>query len=113
MRRPYLSASSIVSLGPTLDVRDAVEALRARGHRVLLSEGGPTMAGSLTGAGLVDDLFLTLSPVLAGRAAGERFSLVEGVELLPDRRVEGQLLGVRRGRSHLFLRYGSTIRSPA
>ena len=61
-------------------------------------------------AGLVDELFLTLSPVLAGRGGGERLSLVEGVELLPDRRVDGRLLGIRRGGSHLFLRYGSAIR---
>lgn len=104
------SASAIVSLGPAADVRDAVAALRARGHEVILSEGGPTMAGSLAGAGLLDELFLTLSPVLAGRDSAERLSFVEGVELLPDRRVEGRLLGLRRARSHLFLRYGSTIR---
>lgn len=105
------ASSTVVSLGPSLDVRDAVGMLRARGHEVLLSEGGPTMAGSLVGADLVDELFLTLSPVLAGRDGGERLSLVAGVELLPGRRVEGRLLGVRRGGSHLFLRYGSTIRS--
>jgi riboflavin biosynthesis pyrimidine reductase len=101
------SASTVVSLGPTLHVRDAVAMLRARGHGVLLSEGGPTMAGSLAGADLLDELFLTLSPVLAGRDGGERLSLVEGVELLPGRRVEQRLLGVRRGGSHLFLRYGT------
>ena len=100
------AASSVVSLGPTLDVRDAVRALRARGHRQLLSEGGPHMLGSLAAAGLVDELFLTLSPVLAGRGDNERLSLVEGVELLPGRRVEAELLGLRRARAHLFLRYG-------
>jgi len=99
------SASTVVSLGPALQVRDAVAALRARGHDLLLSEGGPTMAGSLAGADLLDELFLTLSPLLAGRDGGERLSFVEGVELLPDRRVGGNLLGVRRGGSHLFLRY--------
>jgi riboflavin biosynthesis pyrimidine reductase len=104
------SASTVVSLGPTLRVRDAVAALRARGHGLLLSEGGPTMAGSLAGAELLDELFLTLSPLLAGRNGGERLSLVQGVELLPGRRVEAQLLGVRRGGSHLFLRYGMTQR---
>jgi riboflavin biosynthesis pyrimidine reductase len=107
LRRRVPSASTVVSLGPTLHVRDAVGALRARGHGVILSEGGPTMAGSLAGAHLLDELFLTLSPVLAGRGASERLSLVEGVELLPGRRIEGRLLGARRGGSHLFLRYGT------
>jgi riboflavin biosynthesis pyrimidine reductase len=101
------SASAVVSLGPSIDVRDAVAVLAARGHRLLLSEGGPTLAGSLADAGLIDELFLTLAPVLAGRNGGARLSLVEGVELLPGRRVEGRLLGIRRGGSHLFLRYGT------
>ena len=79
----------------------ALAELRARGYRRILSEGGPTLFGSLLDAGLLDDLFLTLSPVLAG--AG--LSLVEGVGLLPGRRVAGSLVGVRRDDSHLFLRY--------
>lgn len=102
------SASAVSSVGPELHVGDAVAALRARGHEVLLSEGGPTMAGSLAGAGLLDELFLTLSPVLAGRDGAVRLSLVEGVELLPERPDEGRLLGLRRERSHLFLRYALT-----
>ena len=67
--------------------------------------GGPTLFGSLLDAGLVDELFLTLSPVLAGRAEGDRLGLVERLELLPDRRVTGELASVRRHGSHLFLRY--------
>jgi hypothetical protein len=42
-----------------------------------------------------------VSPVLAGTG----LSLVEGVGLLPERRVAGSLIGVRRDDSHLFLRY--------
>jgi riboflavin biosynthesis pyrimidine reductase len=57
-------------------------------------------------AELVDELWLTLSPLLAGHALGTRLNLVEGVELLPDRRVAGRLRSVRANGSHLFLRYG-------
>ena len=40
--------------------------------------------GALVQAGRLDQLFLTLSPVLAGRRAGDgRLGLLEGVELLP------------------------------
>jgi riboflavin biosynthesis pyrimidine reductase len=100
-------ASSLVALGPAIDPARAVEALRARGHRLILSEGGPTLLGSLLEAGAVDELFLTVSPVLAGRPAGDgRLALVEGAELLPGCRVGGRLLGVRRDGEHLFLRYG-------
>lgn len=112
LRSRLPSASTVVSLGPSIDLHDALAVLRARGHRLLLSEGGPTLAGSLAGADLIDELFLTVAPVLAGRGGDRRLSLLEGVELLPGRRVERRLLGVRRGRSHLFLRYGAGRAGP-
>jgi riboflavin biosynthesis pyrimidine reductase len=40
--------------------------LRARGIESLLCEGGPTLNRALLAAGLVDELFLTLSPVVTG-----------------------------------------------
>jgi len=50
-----------------------VEALRhlrqERGIRALLCEGGPGLHGELEGGGLVDDLFLTIAPKLAGGGA--------------------------------------------
>jgi riboflavin biosynthesis pyrimidine reductase len=94
-----------VVLGDRLFVRDdaieAVAELRERGCRRILCEGGPTLFGSLLAEDLVDELFVTVSPLLAGSG----LSLVEGVELLPDRRIAGTLAGVRRDGSHLFLRY--------
>jgi riboflavin biosynthesis pyrimidine reductase len=84
----------------------AVEALRRRGHELILSEGGPTAFGALVAAGLVDELFLTTSPLVAGRAAGSpRPALVEQAEFLPATTVEGNLLTLKRGGSHLFARY--------
>ena len=90
----------------TVDLAVAVDVLRARGCAVVLTEAGPSMFGSLVASGLVDELFLTLSPVLAGRAADARLGLVEGVELVPQTRVSGRLRSVRLHGSHLFLRYG-------
>ncbi|HEX5468210.1 MAG TPA: dihydrofolate reductase family protein [Gaiellaceae bacterium] len=101
-------SASIVPIGgrPALDPVVAAEALQAGGHDTILCEGGPTLFGALVEGGLVDELFLTLSPQLAGRAAGElRLSLLEGAELLPGRSLAGTLLSVRRAGSHLFLRY--------
>lgn len=84
----------------------AIETLRAKGHELILCEGGPTLFGALTAAGLVDELFLTLSPLLAGRSGSDRrLSLVEGVAFLPDRKARCRLLSLRRSESHLFLRY--------
>ncbi|HET8528218.1 MAG TPA: dihydrofolate reductase family protein [Gaiellaceae bacterium] len=95
-----------VNDGDWVDLHGALGVLRARGHARVLSEAGPTMFGSLLADGLVDELFLTLSPVLAGRGgAGSRLGLVEGVELLPQAHVGGRVVSVRRSDSHLFLRY--------
>ena len=80
--------------------------LRARGHEHVLAEAGPTTFGALLAGGLVDELFLTVSPVLAGRLESRRrLGLVEGVELLPDARVAPRLVSLRRGGDHLFTRY--------
>jgi len=74
--------------------------------KVVAAEGGPTLAGRMIALGVVDELFLTVSPVLAGRAdATARLGLVEGVELVPETRVAGRLRSVRANGSHLFLRY--------
>jgi riboflavin biosynthesis pyrimidine reductase len=100
-------ASEVVSLGPdtAVDPNAAVGALRARGHRLILHEGGPHVIGSFLEAGVVDELFLTISPLLVGRTMLEpRLALVEGAALLPGRRL--RLTGVRRDMDHLFVRYG-------
>ena len=94
-----------VSAGDVVDPADALAVLRGRGHEILLSEGGPTLLGALLGRRLVDELFLTLSPLLAGRGEAQRLSLVEGAELLPGARLAGRLVSVRRSGDHLFLRY--------
>ena len=90
-----------------VDLAAAVAFLHARDLKAILSEAGPTMLGAMLAVGLADELFLTVSPLLAGRSGSDvRLGLVEGINLLPDTRVAGSLLGVRRHGAHLFLRYG-------
>jgi riboflavin-specific deaminase-like protein len=76
--------------------------LHARGVRKLLSEGGPTMHGALWAAGLVDELNVTITPLITGDA--DEPNIVEGGRL-PDA-AELELLAVDRVGSELFLRYG-------
>jgi riboflavin biosynthesis pyrimidine reductase len=95
-----------VSDSASVDLSQALAVLRERGHSLVVSEAGPSLFGQLVTAGLVDELFLTVSPVLAGRALGPRLGLVQGMELLPDVRAAGRLRSVRTNGSHLFLRYG-------
>jgi riboflavin biosynthesis pyrimidine reductase len=107
LRRRLPAASDVVSLGADVDPPNVVGLLRDRGHSRILSESGPTVFGAFLEAGLVDELFLTVSPLLAGRTRDDdRLQLVEDVAFLPDKRVAGRLLSVRSSGAQLFLRYG-------
>jgi riboflavin biosynthesis pyrimidine reductase len=53
-----------------VDLRAGLDDLRERGLATILSEGGPHLFGALTAADLVDEVCLTVSPLLAGPGAG-------------------------------------------
>jgi riboflavin biosynthesis pyrimidine reductase len=63
-------ADVIVAGDEEVDLAAALEALRARGLDRMLCEGGPHLHGDLSAAGLVDELCLSVSPLLAGPGAG-------------------------------------------
>lgn len=96
----------VVGQDSTLDLSAALAVLHARGHRLIVSEAGPHLFGSLLAADLVDELFLTQSPLIAGRGADPRYGLAEGTALLPALHRHTKLLSIRRAEHHLFLRYG-------
>lgn len=101
------AAATLLELGTgrSVDVVEALAAVRSRGHDLILSEGGPALMGQLVQRGAVDELFLTISPLLVGRTASEeRPGLVQEVDLLPSSS-GARLLSVRRHDSHLFIRY--------
>ena len=95
-----------------IDPQVVLRALRERGHRLILFEAGPHTFGRFAAAGLIDELFLTVSPLLTGGSAATRLSLVEGVEPASDGPVRGELLSLRRHQDHLFLRYGLRSERP-
>ncbi|WP_416980289.1 pyrimidine reductase family protein [Streptomyces sp. T028] len=77
--------------GTGVDPARAVRALAELGHTRLLTEGGPRMLGQFVAAGVLDELCLTVSPMLtagdAQRIAGgpsipvpQRFALVSLLE---------------------------------
>jgi riboflavin biosynthesis pyrimidine reductase len=95
----------------TVDVRAVVEWLRDEGHRRILTEGGPHLMGDMLAAGVVDELFLTVSPFIAGGGRSEhRPGFAGGVSLLPDATVHGDVLSVRSANDYLFLRYALETR---
>lgn len=66
----------------------------------VLLEGGPTLNGAFFADDLVDELFLTVAPVLAG--GPERFPILQGT--LPAA-AELALVSALLGDDHLYLRY--------
>lgn len=91
----------------SLDLPVALGELHDRLHvRTLLCEGGPHLNAELLSAGLVDELFLSVSPLLAGEdPADERppLRILAGSDFDPPLALE--LLSALEYDSHLFLRY--------
>lgn len=94
--------------GDDLDLTAGARRLRERhGVRALLHEGGPTLLASTLEAGLVDELFLSTSPLLVG---GGEPSVVEGTALVQP--LPLALLSVLEEESYLYLRYRVGGRAP-
>ena len=105
LRKALPNATEVRAIcdGVRLGVDEIFATLQADGHRTILTEGGPQLFGELVAGNWVDELFLTVSPRLAGQR-GQSFGLIRGVDF--DRTFKyGRLLSVRRGDSYLFLRY--------
>ena len=81
---------------------DIFAAARERGIRSVLCEGGPSLNRSLLADGLVDELFLTLGPLIAGDEDAP--AIVGGAPLDPPPRLG--LRWVLRHGDELLLRYG-------
>lgn len=85
--------------GKPADLPALLGSLREDGVRAVMCEGGPTLHGSLQAEGLVDELFLTISPKLAD-GTGPR--ILEGA--LPEV-VEMELAWLLEEDGELFARY--------
>jgi riboflavin biosynthesis pyrimidine reductase len=79
---------------------------RDAGVELLLHEAGPTLFGEFLAGGLMDELFLTVAPQIAGRVAGHpRPGLVANVEFSPATAPWWKLLSTKSAADYLFLRY--------
>ena len=98
---PAVAAPVEVVRLPECTPAEALADLRARGVRALLSEGGPRLFHGFLAAGLVDELFLTLTPMITGDddetaiVAGGRLAVPAGMSLQ----------WILRAGDELFLRY--------
>jgi riboflavin biosynthesis pyrimidine reductase len=95
-------ADVVVAGEADVDMKSAIDALADRGLRHVECEGGPHLLGWLIAAGLLDELCLTVAPVIAGGMAGR---IVAGLESQVADRL--QLLQVLEDDGYLFLRYST------
>lgn len=86
--------------GPRIDLADAMGRLGQAGAAVVLCEGGPTLNADLMAAGLVDEICLTVSPLVAG---GGSHRIIADAQLAAPVRFD--LAHVLEQDDFLFLRY--------
>jgi riboflavin biosynthesis pyrimidine reductase len=98
-REALLAVADVVVCGrASVDLASAVRALADRGLRRVHCEGGPHLLGSLAAAAALDELCLTVSPVLVA-GSGPRIAVGDEVE-------QGMRLAqVLRSDGALLLRY--------
>ena len=105
--RIYITSDEAVPVArPTVEivrvssVAEAVQHLGTHGARRILCEGGPTLNAALFDGGLVDQLFVTITPKLVG---GESpLTLIHGGHF---RQIRLQLRSLNEVEGEIFLRY--------
>ncbi|MEQ1735721.1 MAG: dihydrofolate reductase family protein [Rhodoglobus sp.] len=63
---PSAEVIPVPASGHRPQIADAIASLRAAGPSTIVCEGGPSVAGQLLGAGLIDELCVTTSPQVGG-----------------------------------------------
>jgi riboflavin biosynthesis pyrimidine reductase len=92
-------AEVIVAGDASVDLTGAIAALARQGAGVVLCEGGPTLLGEVVALDLLDELCLTVAPVMGGDP------LPIAVSPQPGDLTHFELAHVARHGSTLFLRY--------
>lgn len=103
-----------LSVGEELDNRAVLRSLfQDFGARHVLCEAGPQVYGALLKDGLIDDAFVTISPIMMGETDDQRRpSLIEGVAFRYADPPRLRLLSAHRHGSYLYL-HSRYERSPA
>lgn len=80
--RAVIGTNNVLQQGDSVvDLKALLQSLEGRGWRHILCEGGPTLAGYLVAADLVDELCLTWSPLAVG---GDGTRILKSAQLSQD-----------------------------
>jgi 2,5-diamino-6-(ribosylamino)-4(3H)-pyrimidinone 5'-phosphate reductase len=103
VRRLRKLAEVAVVPGKRIRARDVLDLLAARGARRVLVEGGGTLNFSFFREGLVDEIYITVTPRILGGA--EAPTPVDGKGFLRKAQVRLRLATLRRRGDEIFLKY--------
>jgi riboflavin biosynthesis pyrimidine reductase len=98
-------AQVIVAGTDRVTAGQAIGALAGLGHARILCEGGPGLLAQIAALGQLDELCLTISPVLAGGQAGRILASGPGWDLPPGLPASLRLAHVLADGAYLFCRY--------
>ena len=105
---PAVDIVAVDPAGDCVDLPQAVAALQQRyGINYLLCEGGPSLYSGMLTAGLIDEKFLTVSPLEVGAlsAHGPRPTVLPGVGLSKQDAVHWRWLSCRKVDDYQFHRF--------
>ncbi|MFF7634356.1 dihydrofolate reductase family protein [Kitasatospora sp. NPDC008050] len=103
-RAAVAEVADLITVGHgAVDLVAARAALTARGWTRQLTEGGPRLLGQLAAAGLLDELCLSLAPLLT---AGEAPRIMHGAEMADAQQM--RLVSLIEQKGFLFTRYCRT-----
>jgi riboflavin biosynthesis pyrimidine reductase len=107
-RHPAVDIIAVDPAGDSLNLAQAIAALQQRyGIRYLLCEGGPSLYSGMLTAGLIDEKFLTVSPIEVGAlsAHGPRPTVLPGISLSRQDAVRWRWLSCRKVAGYQFHRF--------
>jgi riboflavin biosynthesis pyrimidine reductase len=110
LRRSTAEVADVLVAGDDqVDLASAVDQLNARGLVRIHAEGGPSLLADLAAADLLDELLVTVSPLLVGGsyADGPEIPRILSGAALPDVPRPLSLVHVLEDEGTLFLRYTS------
>jgi riboflavin biosynthesis pyrimidine reductase len=100
-RRAIETIAPVIIAGDVdVDFADALDQLAGHGHRRVLCEGGPSTMRDLVASGRLDELCITISPLIVG---GDRLRVTHGGALQPPEQLT--LRHLLESDGELFARY--------
>lgn len=109
---PYYIISKDKSLGENVispnkqGIGSLINFFKEKNFQNVLIEGGPTLLTSFLKKGLIDQIFLTISPKIFGSKKDLTLNLIEGYLFPAQDIIKLELVSVKQFNNELFLRYG-------